>query len=396
MDNARTLRCHRGPFSVVLADPPPTSGALIRSGIAWIPPSEPELALSPSKMWRPASPAHERQRTTTRHVRQQTPVPSLWATRSIPSSWNHCRRKRLSSTQNTPISRVASATSRAYDALRRRRWQRPHANTSGSPSTSGQAIDSHLPPAPRRVQRPRLPPSLFPSPLLRSGAIPQPLPLFSIRPRLYLRVPPPLQPPRRLGALCPHRRHRPPVCRSSPPPRGQLSLRRPRQPPPTPRDDRYLDLRLSKEMFVNKFFPADTRAPIKELASQVDAAFRSLGMDKCHLRFAVQLASQDGTALCEFLVDDILRLRDLLDRAYATPAGAGWVREALDQAAASHRPDRSASSGSDTSSSAGPRGRDEPSSGRGNSKRAILTETSDSDVRQPRYQERHHPDKRKG
>ena len=106
------------------------------------------------------------------------------------------------------------------------------------------------------------------------------------------------------------------------------SIPSPWQPPPTPRDDRYLDLRLSKLMFVNKFFPADTRKPIKELASQVDAAFRSLGIDKCHLRLAVQLANQDGTALCGFLVDDILRLRDLLDRAYATPAGAGWIREA--------------------------------------------------------------------
>ena len=101
-------------------------------------------------------------------------------------------------------------------------------------------------------------------------------------------------------------------------------------------------------MFVNKFYPADTRKPIKELASRVDAAFRSLGMDKCDLRLAVQLATQDGTALCEFLVDDILRLRDLLDRAYATPAGTGWVREVLDQAAAPRRPARSASSGSDT------------------------------------------------
>ena len=189
----------------------------------------------------------------------------------------------------------------------------------------------------------------------------------------------------------------PPAARvpfTTPAPWSIVAARRPRQPPPTPCDDRYLDLRLSKLMFVNKFYPADTRKPIKELASQVDAAFRSLGMDKCHLRLAVQLATQDGTALCEFLVDDILRLRDLPDRAYATPAGAGWVREALDQAAASRRPARSASSGSDISFSAGARRRDEPSSGRDNSKRATLTETSDSDDRQPRYQGRHHPDER--
>ena len=172
-----------------------------------------------------------------------------------------------------------------------------------------------------------------------------------------------------------------------------VAARRPLQPPPTPRDDRYLDLRLSKIMFVNKFFPADIRKPIKELASHVEAAFRTLHIDKCHLRFAVQMANQDGTPLCDYLVDDILRLCDLLDRAYATPAGAGWVREALSQASASRRPARTTSSGSDTSSSAGPRRRDEPSSGRGNSKRATLTETSDSDDRQPRHQGRHPPDR---
>ena len=167
----------------------------------------------------------------------------------------------------------------------------------------------------------------------------------------------------------------------------------PRQPPPTRRDDRYLDLRLSKMMFVNKFFPADIHKPIKELASHVEAAFRFLHINKCHLCFAVQMANQDGTPICGYLVADILRLRDLLDRAYATPAGAGWVREALSQATASCRPVRTTSSGSDTSSSAGPRRRDEPLSGRGNSKRASLTETSDSDDRQPRHQGRHPPDR---
>ena len=117
-------------------------------------------------------------------------------------------------------------------------------------------------------------------------------------------------------------------------------------------------------------------------------------MDKCHLRLAIQMTTQDGTPLCDYLVDDILRLRDLLDRAHATPAGAEWVRKALSQAATPRRPTRTTSSGSETSSSAGPRRRDEPSSGRGNSKRATLTETSDSDDRQPRHQGRHHPDKR--
>ena len=171
-----------------------------------------------------------------------------------------------------------------------------------------------------------------------------------------------------------------------------VAARRPRQPPPTP--DGCLDLRLSRLMHVNNFFPADTRKPIKALASHVEATLRALLIDNRTLRLAVQLATQDGSGLCEPLVDDILRLRDLVDRAYATPAGAGWVREILEHAAAPRRPARSASSGSDTASSAGPRRRDEPSSGRGNSNRATLSETSDSDDRHPRNQDRHHPDKR--
>ena len=174
-------------------------------------------------------------------------------------------------------------------------------------------------------------------------------------------------------------------------PWSAVAARHRRQPPPTPRDDRYMDLRVSKLMFINRFFPADLRKPIKQLASHIDAAFRTLHDDKCHLRFAIQLATQDDTPLCDYLVDDIPPLRDLLDRVYATPAGAEWVREVLHQAAAPRRPTQTTSSGSDTSSSAGPRRRDEPSSGRGNSKRAILAETSDSDDRQPRHLGRHHP-----
>ena len=171
-----------------------------------------------------------------------------------------------------------------------------------------------------------------------------------------------------------------------------VAARHRRQPPPPRRDDRYLDLRLSKLMFVNKLFPTNVRKPVKELATHINAAFCSLNVDKCDVRYAVQQAIQEGTPLCDYFVDDILRLRDLLDTAYATPEGAEWVRDVLRKAAASRRPTRTTCSGSDTSSSAGPRRRDEPSSGRGNSKRASLAETSDSDDRQPRG--RHHPDKR--
>ena len=172
-----------------------------------------------------------------------------------------------------------------------------------------------------------------------------------------------------------------------------VAARRPRQPPPTPRDDRYLDLRISRLMHINSFFPPESRKPIKALASQVEATLKSLHIEPRTLRLAVELAT-NGSGLCGPLVPDILRLRDLVDYASDTPAGTGWIQEVLDAAAAPRRPARSASSSSDTASSARPRRRYDPSSGRGNSKRVTLSETSDSDDRHLRYQGRHHPDKR--
>ena len=171
-----------------------------------------------------------------------------------------------------------------------------------------------------------------------------------------------------------------------------VAARRFRQPPPPPRDARYLDLRVSRLMHINGFFPPDTRKPIKALASQVEETLKLLHIAPRTLGLAVELAT-NGFGLDPRFAQDILRLRDLVERAYATPAGHGWVREVLDEAAAPRRLARSVSSGSDTASSARPRRRDDPSSGRGNSKRATLSETSDSDGH-PRHHGRNHPDKR--
>ena len=171
-----------------------------------------------------------------------------------------------------------------------------------------------------------------------------------------------------------------------------VAARRPRQPPPSLRDDRFLDLRVSRLMHIDSFFPHEVRKPIKALASQVETTLKSLHIVPRTLRLAVELAA-NGSGLDSRFVEDILNLRNLVERAYATPAGHGWVQEVLDAAVAPRQLARSASSSSDTASSARPRRRDDPSSGRGNSKRATLTETSDSDDRHPRHQGRHHPEK---
>ena len=116
---------------------------------------------------------------------------------------------------------------------------------------------------------------------------------------------------------------------------------------------------------------------------------------RSRLRFALQLATQDRPPLCDGLLGDILHLRDLLERAYATPDGARWVRETLRDATAPHRPDRTETSASDSSTTTGQRRREKPSSSRGNSKRATLSGTSDSDSRQhPRRAGRDRHDKR--
>ena len=136
-------------------------------------------------------------------------------------------------------------------------------------------------------------------------------------------------------------------------------------------------------MFKNKNFPSDLRLPIKDLASTVNTALTLIHGGRTCLRFAFQLATQDQAPLCDGLVDDILHLYDFLARCYAPPYGARWIRETLRDATAPHRPDRTASSGSDSSTAPGQRHREDPSSGRGNSKRAILSGNSDSDTRPP-------------
>ena len=148
-------------------------------------------------------------------------------------------------------------------------------------------------------------------------------------------------------------------------------------------------------MFKNRHFPFDVRLPIKELASDVNAALHQLRGGRCRLHYALDIATQDRTPLNDRVVDDIRDLRDLLERAYDTPDGARWVRETLRDAAAPPRPDRAESSASDSSTTTGQRRREEPSSGRGSAKRATLPGTSDSDSNQhPRRPGRDRLDRR--
>ena len=161
---------------------------------------------------------------------------------------------------------------------------------------------------------------------------------------------------------------------------------------PTP-DDSYLDLRVSRLMHENYRFPTHTRIPIRELATAVDRALTDPSRRKPCLRDAHRMATKANTPFCPRIVDDILRLVDLVRGCYGTPDGARWIRNTLQDAAARRPPPHPASSDSD-SSAPGQRRREDPSSGRGNAKRATFPGTSDSDHSRRSEQDRR--DRRKG
>ena len=148
-------------------------------------------------------------------------------------------------------------------------------------------------------------------------------------------------------------------------------------------------------MFKNRHFPSDLWLPIKELASDVNASLHQLRGGRCRLRYALDIATQDRTPQSDRVADDILHLRDRLEKAYGTPAGAQWIRKTLRDAAAPPRTDRAESFASDSSATTGQRCREDPSSGRGNAKRATFSGTSDSDSSQhPRRAGRDRLDRR--
>ena len=155
-------------------------------------------------------------------------------------------------------------------------------------------------------------------------------------------------------------------------------------PPPTPRNDRYLELPVSKLMFRNKFFPSNLRTPIKDHASEVHSTLLALTRQRYRLREALDLATQDRTPLSDRVVNTTLRLRDLLETACDTIDGAQWLRDTLPKIEAN----RTESSASDSSTTTGQRRREEASSGRRKSKRATFSGSDSDSGPHPRRTER--------
>ena len=105
------------------------------------------------------------------------------------------------------------------------------------------------------------------------------------------------------------------------------------------------------------------------------------------LHRALVLATWDRTPLSDRVVNATLRLRDLLEEACSTADDAQWLRDTL-RAIAASRTERTDSSASDSSTATGQRRREEPSSGRGNSKRATFSGSDSDSGPHPRRAER--------
>ena len=177
---------------------------------------------------------------------------------------------------------------------------------------------------------------------------------------------------------------------SSAPPLWSVVARRPPQQDnrPAPRTARYLELPVSKFMFRNKAFPSELRVPIKDHATEVHETLFDLTGKRYRLDRALALATKDNTPLSEQVVNATLRLRDLLDAACGTLSGEHWLLDAL-RAFEMARANRSeSSSASDSSAPTGQRRREEPSSGRGNAKRATFSGSDSDSAPHPRRTER--------
>ena len=141
-------------------------------------------------------------------------------------------------------------------------------------------------------------------------------------------------------------------------------------------------------MFKNKAFPFELRVPIKDHATEVHETLFDLTGKRYRLDRALALATKDNIPRSEQVVNATLRLRDLLDAACGTLTGEQWLLDTLRKFEMSRATRSESSSASDSSAPTGQRRREEPSSGRGNSKRATFSGSDSDSAPHPRRTER--------
>ena len=148
-------------------------------------------------------------------------------------------------------------------------------------------------------------------------------------------------------------------------------------------DDAYLEIKVSSFRFHNEHFPEDVKNQIFYLSTTVYTALTTTHHAKAPLRFARDLASKECSPLQPEIVYGNFTLCDVVRWAYNSGADRQWFATTIrnSQAAATRKPHTQADSSASDSSVEVPRQRprEEPSSGRGKTKRVMTALTSDRD-----------------
>ena len=197
-------------------------------------------------------------------------------------------------------------------------------------------------------------------------------------------MPPP--PPRALANAVRHTRpaRAPPVERSDPSATwAAVASGRPLHDAHIETDDSYLDVRVSSLLHHNWDFLLAPRDAIFVLSTTTHNALEDVGRSKASLRFALDLALKTPSPLSADIVSDAIELCDLVRTMYNARYSPKWFTDNIKKARESRPRNRRVefdSSASDRSVEARrPRHRDEPTSGRGKSKRVMTALTTDSD-----------------
>ncbi|CAN0248323.1 unnamed protein product [Ascophyllum nodosum] len=197
-------------------------------------------------------------------------------------------------------------------------------------------------------------------------------------------MPPP--PPRAVANAVHHSRlaRAAPVERSDPSATwaAVASRRQPLDPQPAT-DDSYLDVRVSSLRHHNWDFPLAPRDAIFVLSTTTHSALEDVGRSKASLRFSLDLALKTPSPLSADIVSDTIELCDqvraMFDARYSPLWFSNNIKKARDSRPRNRRVEFDSSASDRSVEARRPRHRDEPTSGRGKSKRAMTALTTDSD-----------------
>ena len=176
-----------------------------------------------------------------------------------------------------------------------------------------------------------------------------------------------------------------PVKRSDPPATwAAVTSRRPLHDAHIATNDSYLDVRVSSLRHHNWDFPPASRKAIFVLSTTTHKALEDVGRTKASLRFALALALKAPCPLSADIVSDTIELCDQVRTMYSARFSPTWFSNNIKKARESRPRNRRVKFDSFASNRSvetrRPRHRDEPTSGRGKSKRIMTALTTDSDT----------------